>query len=120
MDPLVLELQRDADAPARAREAVRRLEPLLGERGTDDATLLVSELVTNAVMHGSGPIELRFAAQDRRARFEISDAGGGATPALREAGGALPGGFGLHLVDRIAERWGVRRASMHVWFELGL
>jgi hypothetical protein len=49
----------------------------------------------------------------------ISDAGGGGDPHLREAGGQGGGGYGLHLVDRIADRWGIVHASMHVWFELG-
>ena len=46
---LTLHLERDAEAPARARSMVRGLKPLLGEERTEDATLLVSELVTNAV-----------------------------------------------------------------------
>src|ERR687885_349303 len=116
---LPLELERDVDAPARARNMIRGLRPLLGEERTEDATLLVSELVTNAVKYGSGPVELRIeAGEDRRGRFTISDAGGGETPALRETGGAKSGGYGLHLVDRIADDWGVTHASMHVWFEL--
>ena len=54
---LTLHLERDAEAPARARSMVRGLKPLLGEERTEDATLLVSELVTNAVKYGSGPVE---------------------------------------------------------------
>src|ERR671933_374277 len=105
---LTLELERDVDAPARARNMIRGLRPLLGEERTEDATLLVSELVTNAVKYGSGPVELRVeAGDDRRGRFTIS-----------EAGGERSGGYGLHLVDRIADDWGVTHASMHVWFEL--
>jgi anti-sigma regulatory factor (Ser/Thr protein kinase) len=116
---VTLELERDPAAPARARTMVRGLKPLLGDERTDDATLLVSELVTNAVKYGSGPVELRVeAGDDGRGRFTISDAGGGDTPALRETGGEQPGGYGLHLVDRIADDWGVVHASMHVWFDL--
>ena len=117
---LTLALDRDIDAPARARTMVRGLKPLLGAERTEDATLLVSELVTNAVKYGSGPVELHVeTGDDLRSRFTISDAGGGDTPALREAGGRLAGGYGLHLVDRIAVDWGVKHASMHVWFDLG-
>ncbi len=116
---ITLELERDQTAPARARTMVRGLRPLLGPERTEDATLLVSELITNAVKYGSGPVELHVeAGEDRRGRFTISDAGGGETPALREAGGKAPGGYGLHLVDRIADQWGVQHASMHVWFDL--
>ena len=118
---LTLHLERDAEAPARARSMVRGLKPLLGEERTEDATLLVSELVTNAVKYGSGPVELCVEADERRrSRFTISDAGGGETPALRETGGARGGGYGLHLVDHLADDWGVTHASMHVWFELTL
>jgi len=116
---LTLQLERDSEAPARARTMVRGLQPLLGAERTEDATLLVSELVTNAVKYGSGPVELHVEAdEDRRGRFTISDAGGGGEPALRETGGSTSGGYGLHLVDRIADEWGIRHASMHVWFEL--
>ena len=116
---LTLELERDNDAPARARTMIRGLKPLLGAERTEDATLLVSELVTNAVKYGSGPVELHVEADDdRRGRFTISDAGGGETPTMRETGGTAPGGYGLHLVDRIADDWGVKHASMHVWFDL--
>jgi anti-sigma regulatory factor (Ser/Thr protein kinase) len=116
---ITLELERDQTAPARARTMVRGLRPLLGPERTEDATLLVSELITNAVKYGSGPVQLHVeAGEDRRGRFTISDAGGGETPALREAGGTAPGGYGLHLVDRIADQWGVQRASMNVWFDL--
>jgi anti-sigma regulatory factor (Ser/Thr protein kinase) len=116
---LTLELDRNTEAPARARTMVRGLRPLLGEERTEDATLLVSELVTNAVKYGTGNVELHVEAdEDRRGRFTISDSGGGDTPALRETGGARSGGYGLHLVDRIADDWGVTHASMHVWFEL--
>ena len=116
---LTLALERDVDAPARARTMIRGLEPLLGTECTEDATLLVSELVTNAVKYGSGPVELHVeTGDDLRSRFTISDAGGGETPALRETGGRRSGGYGLHLVDRIADDWGVIHASMHVCFEL--
>ena len=116
---LTLQLERDVEAPARARTMVRGLRPLLGPDRTDEATLLVSELVTNAVKYGSGPVELHVeAGDDRRGRFTISDAGGGGEPALRETGGERSGGYGLQLVDRIADKWGVTHASMHVWFEL--
>lgn len=118
MVSLNLQLERDQAAPARARAMVRGLRPLLGEERTEDATLLVSELITNAVKYGSGPVSLTVEAADGRSRFMISDAGGGATPALRETGGTNTGGYGLHIVDRIADEWGVIHASMHVWFEL--
>ena len=81
---LTLELERDVDAPARARNVIRGLRPLLGEERTEDATLLVSELVTNAVKYGTGDVELRVEAPDGGpGRFTISDAGNSHTePAM--------------------------------------
>lgn len=116
-----LTLERDQKAPARARTMIRGLGPLLGEERAEDATLLVSELVTNAVKYGTGDVELRVEAADGSpGRFTISDAGSADDePAMRESGGEKGGGYGLQLVDRIADDWGVVHASMHVWFELG-
>ena len=118
---LTLTLERDQEAPARARTMVRGLQPLLGEERTEDATLLVSELVTNAVKYGAGDVELRVETPlGGPGRFTISDSGSeGAEPLMREGGGERGGGYGLQLVDRIADEWGVVHASMHVWFELG-
>jgi anti-sigma regulatory factor (Ser/Thr protein kinase) len=118
---LTLTLERDQEAPARARTMIRGLRSLLGEERTEDATLLVSELVTNAVKYGTGAIELRVEAPEGGpGRFTVSDAGSeDAEPVMRESGGERGGGYGLQLVDRIADEWGVVHASMHVWFELG-
>ena len=115
-----IDLERTPDSAAQARRALSDVADHLTPRRLEDARLLVSELVTNAVKYGSGPVELHVeTGDDLRSRFTISDAGGGDTPAVREAGGRLAGGYGLHLVDRIADDWGVKHASMHVWFDLG-
>jgi anti-sigma regulatory factor (Ser/Thr protein kinase) len=89
---VTLELERDQAAPARARTMVGGLRSLLGPERTDDATLLVSEVVTNPVEYGSGPVSLHVEADENHGRFTISDAGGGATPALRVTGGERSGG----------------------------
>jgi len=118
---LTLALERDQEAPARARTMIRGLATLLGEERAEDATLLVSELVTNAVKYGTGVVELRVEAPEGGpGRFTVSDAGSAdSEPTIRESGGARGGGYGLQLVDRIADEWGIVHASMHVWFELG-
>jgi anti-sigma regulatory factor (Ser/Thr protein kinase) len=106
---------------ARARHVVVRL---LGEwgLGAADASvmeLLVSELVTNAVVHGAGPIVVRLATDGDQLRLEVTDEDGRMTrPRLvdhREIGG-----WGLRLVDRLCDRWGAdtdRRAT-RVWTEV--
>jgi two-component sensor histidine kinase len=80
----------------------------------DTAVLLISELVTNAVLHGAG--EIRLEIEIERARFAVSDEGDG-TPVVRGEPGP-EGGWGLRLVGQLARRWGVRENRTQVWFEL--
>jgi anti-sigma regulatory factor (Ser/Thr protein kinase) len=117
-DALVLTLPRTPDAP---REARARASDIAGSR-SEDATLLVSELVTNAVRHGAGgPMTLFADRDDVRVRFTVSDAGDGPLPVMRKAQDAgVDGGHGLRIVDAVADRWGVERGSTRVWFELDL
>ena len=117
---LTLELERDREAPARARTMVRGLKPLLGAERTEDATLLVSELVTNAVKYGPEheAIRLIISTDDQATRFTVHDSGLGPLPEMREQDDPAPGGHGLRLVDSLADRWGVERGSTRVWFEL--
>lgn len=84
------------------------------------ATLLVSELVTNAVTHGRGRITLKAQLSDRNLLVEVLDEGGGFERELRarDLQSPGPGGWGLRIVDTESSRWGVRRDRSHVWFEL--
>ncbi len=89
----------------------------------EDATLLVSELVSNAVRHapreGVPEVELLLKTDDRRVRVVVSDPGAGfiADPRLPTA--SESSGWGLYLVDRIADRWGViAKDRNEVWFEI--
>jgi anti-sigma regulatory factor (Ser/Thr protein kinase) len=122
MPESVLTLQRSVRAPREARGRIRALEPRLGPDRTDDAILLVSELVTNAVKYGPehGEIRLIVAEQDSTTRVTVHDTGAGPLPEMRPRD-RLPhegGGHGLRLVDRVADRWGVERGSTRVWFEI--
>jgi anti-sigma regulatory factor (Ser/Thr protein kinase) len=118
MSETVLSLGRTTDAPREARDRVRRL-PHLAER-VDDAVLLVSELVTNAVKYGPEheAIRLIISTDDRATRFTVHDLGLGPLPEMRDQADPAPGGHGLRLVDALADRWGVERGSTRVWFEL--
>jgi anti-sigma regulatory factor (Ser/Thr protein kinase) len=82
--------------------------------------LLVSEVVTNAVRHGSdGAPVLLHASWNSRVRVEVVDHGAGFTPAPRDRPLEEPGGFGLFLVGTLADRWGVEtNDGTTVWFEL--
>ena len=112
------------EAASRARAVINHeLGSSVPGKVLEDATLLVSELVTNAVRHapraGSPEVELRLKVDGERIRVVVSDPGGGfvATPRLPTA--SESSGWGLYLVDRIADRWGViSKDRNEVWFEL--
>jgi len=122
---LRMSLERDRQAPSRARAAVagfsERAE--IPARDLDTLSLLVSELVSNAVLHSDAPpssgIVLCASVLSRGAvRVEVIDSGRGFSPTPRDPAQPL-GGFGLYLVDKQATRWGVdREGGTRVWFEL--
>jgi anti-sigma regulatory factor (Ser/Thr protein kinase) len=117
MTETVVTLPRSTDAPRQARQLVR---DLVSSERADDATLLVSELVTNAVKYGpeEETIRLIVAHGGDRTRFTVHDLGLGPLPEMRAEDDPAPGGHGLRLVDALADRWGVERGSTRVWFEL--
>jgi anti-sigma regulatory factor (Ser/Thr protein kinase) len=89
----------------------------------DDALLLTSELVTNAVRHGSSedPIEVTVSVDDRILRVAVRDQGPGFDP-YEPGVRSEVGGWGLDLVRRLSSRWGVDRGGggTDVWFEIDL
>lgn len=113
-------------APSKARRSV--LSQLVGQldlKRTSDLGLVVSELVTNSVVHADiGPtqtltIEL-IKAQDRL-RVSVIDDGSDLEPRLQPFDRETPGGFGLFLVNELCSRWGVARdgtGATCVWCEL--
>ena len=112
-------LARDPSAAADARrELRRRLDDTLHEDVLDALSLVVSELVTNAVMHGQGAIRLRLRVDAGDLRGEVIDDGGGFEHELRAAGHFATSGRGLLIVDRLTTRWGVHEGTTHVWFEM--
>jgi anti-sigma regulatory factor (Ser/Thr protein kinase) len=99
-----------------ARNLLEQHLPALPAMRRPDARLLVSELVTNAFRHGKPPITLVVEVSDERVRVEVADAGGG-RPQRRPDPGP-EGGWGLLLVERVSDRWGVADGSTSVWFEI--
>jgi anti-sigma regulatory factor (Ser/Thr protein kinase) len=108
-----------------ARRAVREeLQGALPRRRLADVELLVSELATNSVRHAgcdeAGEIAVEANVEPDRVRVALSDAGGGFeahAPEPPQTGAA--GGYGLVLLDRLSDRWGVHRdGGFSVWFEV--
>ncbi|MBP2707451.1 ATP-binding protein [Microbispora sp. RL4-1S] len=107
-------------APARARRLTRaRLAAWGMEDRCDVAELLVSELVTNAVRHGRGPVQLTLSAVDDLLRCEVADADT-ALPQKADASDDDENGRGLQLLDQLACCWGGSPVpgGKVVWFEL--
>lgn len=112
-------LPRDLSAAALARrELRRRFAGVLHQHVLDELYLVVSELATNAVVHGRGAIRLRLQVDDGDVWGEVIDAGGGFEHELREADPDATSGRGLLIVDRLTTRWGVHEGTTHVWFEM--
>jgi anti-sigma regulatory factor (Ser/Thr protein kinase) len=121
---LEVQLRRAVEAPAIARAAVA---DLCDEHGVDGSLrqtilLLVSEVVSNAVLHSAGPsdaeIGLEALVRDDAVRVTVTDAGAGFTPGPRDPE-RVEGGYGLFLVAKASSRWEVRPgAPTRVWFEL--
>ena len=86
----------------------------------DTLALLVSEVATNALVHGDGDVRLHVIADAGRVRVEISDASD-ALPAERHDGLHAEGGRGIGLLESLSDIWGVDRvrpSGKTVWFEL--
>jgi anti-sigma regulatory factor (Ser/Thr protein kinase) len=109
--------------PASAGEGRRFVESVLVGAHLDPlvyaATLLVSELVANAVLHTATPVEVVVRVEGAVARIEVYD-GSPQLPTRKNYSAMSGTGRGLLLVDRIATRWGAEPtpAGKVVWFEV--
>jgi len=117
---VTFDIPRDATAPHHARRAVENLCDRISPEVAHDVKLLVSELVTNSVKYGGeGALALNVKVTDARTlRVEVVDQGAGFVPAARNRPATEVGGWGLHLVETLSDRWGVYEGSTHVWFEI--
>ena len=115
-----------AGAPAQARRVVRsHLEDQLGGTRASDAALLVSELVTNSVVHANvgsdETLRLELLTLADRVRITVVDRGSPREPRLRRLAGEQREHFGLLLVEELADAWGFARGhegTMRVWCEM--
>lgn len=107
--------------PAAVGEVRASVTRQLAQWGLDDMAfateLILSELVTNAIRYGSGPIQVRV-LRDRSLICEVFDSSS-TSPHLRYAASTDEGGRGLFLVAQLAERWGTRYtpAGKVIWAE---
>ena len=111
-------------APATPSEARRWVTATLDAWGwggdVADATLLVNELVTNALIHASGPIRVTMSLQSSGLWVDVHDTGVGHVT-KRQIDRTATVGRGLQVVDLLCRSWGVLTEpdGKHVWFELG-
>jgi anti-sigma regulatory factor (Ser/Thr protein kinase) len=117
---VTFDIPRDPTAPGEARRAIERLNDRIAPDVVPDVKLLVSELITNSVKYGgNGEVTLRIdTASPRKLRVEVIDQGVGFVPVARDRPKTEVGGWGLHLVQTLSDRWGVYEGSTHVWFEI--
>ncbi|HEY5335420.1 MAG TPA: ATP-binding protein [Mycobacteriales bacterium] len=111
----------DARAVMHARRFTSRLCARAGVDGDlcDNAVLLTSEVVTNAVIHGRSEARLRVVVDAERIRVEVGD-DNSRYPVIQTPDEDALDGRGLRLLDVVATDWGVRddKIGKTVWFEI--
>jgi PAS domain S-box-containing protein len=122
-DTVEVSVALDAD-PRNVSRGRRILRDALVRSGAEhlveSATLLLSEVVTNAFVHVGTQVLVLVWSTDEGVRVEVEDAGSH-VPARRHYVGTAGTGRGLQLLDELADRWGTvaRSTGKTVWFELG-
>jgi anti-sigma regulatory factor (Ser/Thr protein kinase) len=117
-----VDLARNLLAPSTGRALVRSLlSKDVPSSFVSDALLATSELVSNALEHGHGALEVlaRFYLERGLLRVEVSDSSSD-VPRPREQLPSCPGGRGLHVVAAVSSDWGwmPNERGKTVWFEL--
>ena len=104
-------------APERVRAWLQARADWLPASLESNLMLLTCELVNNSVLHGEASeqdvIEVELRSTENGLRAQVTDPGSGFAPAGRNRDIEEPGGWGLVLVERLAERWGVERDDRH-------
>jgi anti-sigma regulatory factor (Ser/Thr protein kinase) len=118
-----VEFEAGPTAAASARNALLALEGRISDELLANVRLLVSELVTNSVRHSGihhhDRVRMQVQVSASTLRVEVADPGQGFAPKPRDMDRSRPGGWGLYLVDQLADRWGVARDHLNrVWFEM--
>ena len=119
MTALTWQLPAGSSAPSLARQLVGQA---LGESTyLEDALLITSELVTNAVSHGRPPVTLHLQITIDHIRVAVVDQGTGFTPGLGEVDSLAPSGRGLDIIASVARESGSRLTDQgwESWAVLG-
>lgn len=108
-------------AATRARSFLRERRCLVHDRrALDDALLLATEIVTNAVLHGAAPLSITVECDEKYLEIRVRD-GSAARPQQRRPTSEDENGRGLLLLSSVADEWGVDPLSSggkDVWFRL--
>ena len=112
-------LPPDTQSPSRARRLVESALASDPTEVVEVVTLLVSEAVTNAVLHAGTEVRVRIGHDGQSVRVEVADASP-ALPVVRHTSGAAATGRGMLLIDQLADNWGQHTSAdgKVVWFEL--
>jgi anti-sigma regulatory factor (Ser/Thr protein kinase) len=120
-DAVHLSLDGGPDAAVEARGALARLGGDLDPPLLENMRLLITELITNAVRHAHARnVDVQVLVSAPAVRVEVADPEPGHVNAPSNGGKGAGGGWGLFLVEQVADRWGVAREERgkRVWFEL--
>jgi anti-sigma regulatory factor (Ser/Thr protein kinase) len=120
-DGISLRLRGGPEAAARARRALSKLRADIDPPLMETLRLLVTELVSNSVRHAhSETVILKVLVGRAAVLTEVTDEGPGFDPTDAGTPGTDDSGWGLFLVERLADRWGVHQdpEATRVWFEL--
>jgi len=120
-DSLSLSFPREPDSVPAARAALARYDDRLPESVLYDASLCLSELVTNAIQHpaveSEDDLELRLELRQDALRVDVIDPGQGFEPGPPTQGDQR--GWGLYIVDQLSTRWGTEPGERTaIWFEI--
>ncbi|MFD9356426.1 ATP-binding protein [Streptomyces sp. NPDC060031] len=112
--------EKDRQRPRQARRIVMACMGVWGLRDlADDTALLLSELVSNAVVHGAGEaVRVRLFLTEEYVCLEVRGGGSG-VPRVQAADHLDENGRGLFLVDAMADAWGVTEKGACVWCVVG-
>jgi anti-sigma regulatory factor (Ser/Thr protein kinase) len=124
-DTREVSLPLDGRGPGAARTVLDGLRDRIAPSVLRDAQMVVSELVTNAVRHSGisdgGIVVLCVTLTGTMVRLDVTDPGCGGVIAPRAPDFQAGGGFGLHLVRALSERWGLEQVAAggtRVWAQL--